>query len=531
MERITNYHRTKALACTLLLLALSSARAQAQFYYLGQEYLPTDVSSDGSIVVGTIETVPGVGSGAYFVEGGTYFAWDSDRRASTSSDPRDWVLPIAGGTYGGGGSIGGSPSVSDDGRFVSGTAFHYLPDSEYPSADPNTEDDNYYSFMSLLDRDTVEYEFDPSSNEVTSFTANWTNLGGFGKELDDDFSVGWSISGNGQHVVGMAYREPGIRGADAVIWNAGDTELTALGRTFTPPLTGDYSENDKTAVAKAVSEDGSVVVGWQLGPPPAPSRNGMIWVDGVPTKRFMHSGEATAVSADGTWVVGMDHAYGQPGDFNGDYTVDLADYVVWRNNIGLPAVSLLNDIDGGTVGDEQYETWKAHFGETEPERTRDAWRWSEETGLEPLGRMTEGSQSGLATVVNADGTIILGGDSFFGQRPGTGGGWIWQEGVGFTSLNTYFESFGFDVTGYNFGLPTAMSADGLTIVGRGYDINDGYESGWVVTLPASGAATFTTTVPEPAAGVVMLVASVLALLGLKRQRCYARLPINTRDNR
>jgi hypothetical protein len=38
-----------------------------------------------------------------------------------------------------------------------------------------------------------------------------------------------------------------------------------------------------------------------------------------------------------------------PGDFNGDGTVDAADYVVWRKNGGTP---------------EEYATWRANFGQT-----------------------------------------------------------------------------------------------------------------------------------------------------------------------
>jgi hypothetical protein len=38
-----------------------------------------------------------------------------------------------------------------------------------------------------------------------------------------------------------------------------------------------------------------------------------------------------------------------PGDYNGDHTVDAADYVVWRKNDGTPA---------------GYSTWRANFGQT-----------------------------------------------------------------------------------------------------------------------------------------------------------------------
>jgi hypothetical protein len=53
---------------------------------------------------------------------------------------------------------------------------------------------------------------------------------------------------------------------------------------------------------------------------------------------------------------------GPPGDYNNDGNVNAADYTTWRNNLGAPAGTLLNDVDGGTIGPAQYATWKAHFG-------------------------------------------------------------------------------------------------------------------------------------------------------------------------
>jgi hypothetical protein len=51
-----------------------------------------------------------------------------------------------------------------------------------------------------------------------------------------------------------------------------------------------------------------------------------------------------------------------PGDFNYDGVIDVADYTVWRDNIG--ATTNL-DADGdfdGVVGVPDYELWKSHFG-------------------------------------------------------------------------------------------------------------------------------------------------------------------------
>ncbi|QDU56326.1 glycoside hydrolase family 76 protein [Aeoliella mucimassa] len=54
----------------------------------------------------------------------------------------------------------------------------------------------------------------------------------------------------------------------------------------------------------------------------------------------------------------------QPGDFNNDGLVDLADYVVWRDNFGAAAGTLPNDTLTSTIGLGQYEVWKQHFGES-----------------------------------------------------------------------------------------------------------------------------------------------------------------------
>lgn len=53
-----------------------------------------------------------------------------------------------------------------------------------------------------------------------------------------------------------------------------------------------------------------------------------------------------------------------PGDYNNNGTVDAADYTLWRDHLGAPAGTLANDIDGGPIGQDQYETWRENFGES-----------------------------------------------------------------------------------------------------------------------------------------------------------------------
>jgi T5SS/PEP-CTERM-associated repeat protein len=51
---------------------------------------------------------------------------------------------------------------------------------------------------------------------------------------------------------------------------------------------------------------------------------------------------------------------GLPGDYNQNGTVDAADYVVWRNNLGN-GTSLPNDDTAG-VGPDDFARWRTHFG-------------------------------------------------------------------------------------------------------------------------------------------------------------------------
>lgn len=54
------------------------------------------------------------------------------------------------------------------------------------------------------------------------------------------------------------------------------------------------------------------------------------------------------------------------GDFNDDGVVNLADYTMWRDNLGGEPGVLLNDTFGGFIGDGQYQLWKDNFGAGTP---------------------------------------------------------------------------------------------------------------------------------------------------------------------
>ncbi|QDU58712.1 PEP-CTERM sorting domain-containing protein [Aeoliella mucimassa] len=50
------------------------------------------------------------------------------------------------------------------------------------------------------------------------------------------------------------------------------------------------------------------------------------------------------------------------GDYNGDDIVDLADYTVWRDNLGSTTANLPNDNTPSIVDMSDYDTWKENFG-------------------------------------------------------------------------------------------------------------------------------------------------------------------------
>ena len=105
------------------------------------------------------------------------------------------------------------------------------------------------------------------------------------------------------------------------------------------------------------------------------------WTGVTPTGAF-------TVSSPYTWNLSKLYTTGEvtlsiplAGDFNGNGTVDAADYTVWRNGLGstytpahydvwkanfgrtLNSPPLAGDYSGnGTVGPEDYDVWKANYG-------------------------------------------------------------------------------------------------------------------------------------------------------------------------
>jgi probable HAF family extracellular repeat protein len=127
------------------------------------------------------------------------------------------------------------------------------------------------------------------------------------------------------------------------------------------------------------------------------------------------------------------------------------------------------------------------MGESTSASGIEAFRWQggTMTGLGFLGGIYSEAKD-----MSADGSVIVGyGSSVNGDKA-----FIWQESTGMLSLESVLTAAGVDLTGWSLGVAGAISADGLTVVGRGLNPS-GQEELWRATL---GATATPTPVPTPA---------------------------------
>ena len=112
-------------------------------------------------------------------------------------------------------------------------------------------------------------------------------------------------------------------------------------------------------------------------------------------------------------------------------------------------------------------------------RRYQAFRWSSELGMLPLGTLAGGTES-LAFGTDASGGIIVGGSaSSIGYRA-----FRWTQREGMRDLAAYLSSMGADLTGWDYlNVAWSVSADGRVVVGRGSYM--GLYRGFVAFMPAA----------------------------------------------
>ena len=93
-------------------------------------------------------------------------------------------------------------------------------------------------------------------------------------------------------------------------------------------------------------------------------------VNGASIEVFIDDWQSLEGGAIRTWYDGVGYALVSPllpGDYNGDGTVTMADYVVWRDALGTTQLSPYESADGdgdGQVTELDYQIWKSNLGQS-----------------------------------------------------------------------------------------------------------------------------------------------------------------------
>jgi uncharacterized membrane protein len=321
--------------------------------------------------------------------------------------------------------------------------------------------------------------------------------------------------------------------------------------------------------ASLVSRDGKTFVGNSTGGGPAPifrwsQHNGfqdLGFLPNPPNDDQPIGSAARAVSADGSVVAGIQRS--------GDATNDGFRWTVQTNMVSIGAFvfpSAVSD-DGSVIVGSMRSSLNANS---------DAFRWTQETGAQPLPRIagfppvTAAFAWGVASDVSANGNVVVGvmGDGFrepawdqlhlfrWTEASGTvdlglsgdvepsvsadgnivvgaaprdfgslGGIWdratIWDQAHGQRWLNDVAIGRGIDIQGFQMDYATDISGDGRFIVGLGA-FSIGIANLHTVFLLDLGP------VPEPATGVLALL-SLLAICAAAPRRRES-LPHGACDN-
>lgn len=235
--------RTLAWLPTLILVG--AAHGQLIVEEIGPTYLPTDVSADGSVVVGNIQ-------GPYET-----FYWT----LGTGPIPLGRAtVPVTGGGA-------GSPDVSLDGTRVSATI---------------TTDDNMYETPGIWDI-------------VTGWHALMPPTPPDGGVVDSALGDAWGLSGDGEILVGLYWRPGATDGSAHPCFGTIAGGVQDLG---TPGGSGR---------ANAANYDGSVIAGWSAGTDGM--WDPTVWVNGDRTvlEETDVSNWVAGVNSDGTILVGRSY--------------------------------------------------------------------------------------------------------------------------------------------------------------------------------------------------------------------------------
>lgn len=297
----------------------------------------------------------------------------------------------------------------------------------------------------------------------TNHAFRWTTQGGtqgLGLLPDMTSSYANGISPDGTVIVGIASGSQSGRGFRWSL-NGGMVGLDSL-------------TNWAFASPRAVSAGGSVIVGEASTTNPN-GQSAALWTASGP-QAFIPEGfyyaKGVDVSADGRTVVG-----------NGGTIDDRGPRAFRRTSGG--GFDVLDPIPSrdystarGVSSNGEFVVGYSHSNGA----TAEATRWTAGGGAQDLGRLPGAYYSNAAAVSGA-GTVVVG-ESFESRVTLDDGAFIWTQATGMRSLkNVLISEYGLanELAAWSLDFATAISDDGNTIVGYGYNPM-GAIQGWIARL-------------------------------------------------
>lgn len=325
----------------------------------------------------------------------------------------------------------------------------------------------------------------------------WTSgggLAGLGVLPGASTSRALGVSADGSVVVGWS------NGPDAFRWTAGDG-LVAL---------GDLPGGTTSSVASAVSGDGSVIVGfsgsasgdqafrWTAG-------GGMVGLGHLPGGGVFSG--ATGASHDGSVVVG-----------SSDVGAAVLQAFRWTALGGMTSLGIFPGGTGSTASDVNADgSVVVGYGYSDISGELEAFRWTALGGLQGLGDLPGGLIFSRAEAVNADGSVIVGSGATAAGFEAS----LWTQSDGMRRLQDILQDdHGLDLTDWVLTSAYDVSADGRYIIGEGIN-PDGNEEAFLAFIGDEVRV----DVPAPAA-LLLLGSAIVGLAGTGDRR--SKTPIVAR---
>ncbi len=312
-------------------------------------------------------------------------------------------------------------------------------------------------------------------------------------------SLATAVTADGKYVVGGSYADTG---SEPFIWDKEhgiqrlDNILTVITPGFATDVSGDGSvvvgqadfgnempfrwqdagfqflDVQFPGVANAITHDGRTIVGtenYSPGGGPAPvTGTAFRWSDADGLLRLAdlpggpECSRANDISYDGRIIVGK-------GDCAASFQVeDLGTAIRWVD--GGPAESLGSLLENfPSVANAISSDGRTVVGGSRAELGNEPFVWRENEGMIGLGNFGK-DVYGEAIDVSGNGRLVVGFSS--------GQAFIWDQYSGMQSLQQRLASYDLDLAGWTLTSATAISPDGLYVVGEGTNPDGEVESWW-----------------------------------------------------